>query len=127
MSLATIITKLKYLPALFLCSLFIFLPYFYHQKLITGIFNTDIYLLWFAGCVFWIFNVLAIQFTFKRLAMAVISGFVYVLLLFFLKSYNDINSINLLITLFSAKQFYLLFYRQKSKFLIFSQSQLLNH
>jgi O-antigen polymerase len=96
------IINAKYLLILPICTLFIILPYYYEQRLILGIFNTDIYLLWIAGCICWLFNVLFFQFTLKRLSVAVILGFAYALLVFFFKSHQDFNGIHFLITSFSC-------------------------
>lgn len=94
--------KANYLLIPIICSLFIFLPYCYEQRLITSIFTIDFYLFWLVGCLCWLYNVLSVQLSFNRLKIAVTLGSIYVVFLFFLKTHSDTNSSNFIITLFSC-------------------------
>ncbi|HKO80953.1 MAG TPA: O-antigen ligase family protein, partial [Chitinophagaceae bacterium] len=65
----------------------------------TGVFKTDFYLIWSTGCLCWLYNALYFPTGLNRLGKVSVVACVYVLLLCFLRSFPDENSIYAVITL----------------------------
>ncbi|MDP1762555.1 MAG: O-antigen ligase family protein [Sediminibacterium sp.] len=106
--------KVKYLPIFVLSFLFLSIPYFYNEKLTTGIFNTDIYLLWLAGGVCWLFSSFY-AFVADRITIILWVLLLYVTAVTFFYGRSDSNSINISITLFAS--FGILLYLKEIGFL----------
>jgi len=69
------------------------------QRLSTGVYRLDHYLIWIAGCLCWMYNVLFTAVTFSSLRNAVLIACIYVLFLCSLNSFPDEHSIYAFITL----------------------------
>jgi O-antigen ligase len=76
---------------------FIAIPFFYGQRMTSGIFRADFYLLWATGCFCWLY-VAFTQFKFNRIARLFLLGCLYILSLCLLKSRGDENSIYAFLT-----------------------------
>lgn len=89
---------LRYLPFIGAIFCLFFIPYFYHQRMATGIFKTDFHLVWITGCLCWL-HVVSIQTISGQFAKICFIGCIYVLFLCFFKSSWDENSIYAFLTL----------------------------
>jgi O-antigen ligase len=73
------------------------IPVFYGQRMTSGIFKADFYLLWTTGCFCWLY-VASTQFKFDRVAKVFLLCCLYILSLCLLKSCGDENSIYAFLT-----------------------------
>jgi O-antigen polymerase len=92
---------IDYLPlTAFIASLFL-VSIFYEQRMSTGIFKTDFYLVWITGSLCWLYNVLYTDVKLDQTGKVLIAGCIYILLLCFMKSFPDENSIYAFVTFVS--------------------------
>lgn len=105
---------------LLLSIIFFTVSYFYEQRQSTGIFYTDIYFIWIIGCFCFLYNALYLKIKLPLLGSLCC---IYLVLLFVLKSFWDVNSLRILITIFScANVFYIFraFNAKKHNLLLFA-------
>lgn len=89
----------KYISAILLFFLLTTNAYSYQQRLITAIFKIDFYIIWIIGCLCWLYNLFFSSISVNRVGILTALGCGYVLILCFLNSFPDENSIYAFITL----------------------------
>lgn len=93
------INVLKFVPLYIYITCLFLLPFFYNQRLGTKIFKTDFYLIWIVGSICWMHILLKYSLSIYRLGRIVLIGVLYILLLCFINSTLDENSIHAFITM----------------------------
>lgn len=80
---------------------FFLIPSYYSDRLSTGIFRFDFYMIWITGCLCWLSSLLFFPIRLTRLGIMCSVGILYILSLYLYSSYFDENSTYLLISLLS--------------------------
>ena len=93
---------IDYLLLIFCCTLFFLLPYFYEERIHHGIYKNDIYLIGALGTLCWGYCFFYRTIIFTEISVPVFLSILYVIFLFFLKSHNDSNSVDIVIVLIGA-------------------------
>lgn len=90
---------IQYITIFIISALFVLLPFFYQQKMYSGTFNTDLYLIFIVGCICWAGN-FVIPFRVNFIIVILLLFLAYSTSTFFAVSHNDNNSAIALITTF---------------------------
>lgn len=90
---------IQYITIFIISALFVLLPFFYQQKMYSGTFNADLYLIFIVGCICWAGNFI-IPFRVNFIIVILLLFLAYSTSTFFAVSHNDNNSVIALISIF---------------------------
>ncbi len=100
--LSAISGTFKFLPSFFFITALFIVPPLYQDRITTGFYQTDLYLICITGCLSWVAVSFVSNLRFTRLTIAVTFGCIYVCILCLSTSFPDDNSINATLTLLSC-------------------------